>query len=230
MMKIIAFLLVGLATQSLSAADQPLTYDRISLSVSATAEVENDILVAVLFYQREGSEPGKLADDVNQTIAWALERARSAAEIQVQTLDYHTSPIYSKQTLTGWRVRQAIQLKSKDAAQLSELIGALQERLGVQSVGYRVSPERRRTVEDRLISEALQRFRQRAQLIAAALGRTEYRLVQIDVSTSEAPPVRPLQFRSAALSAETTVAPPALEAGSETLDVAVHGTIELAVK
>ena len=108
------------------ADEQPLTYDRISLSASASVQVENDTLVAVLYAQREGRDPAKLADEVNQHVRWAVDQAKQAAGITLKTLDYHTSPVYRDGKLSAWRVRQSIRLESTDSAQLSTLIGALQ--------------------------------------------------------------------------------------------------------
>ena len=59
-------LLAGLMLGPVAAADdKPLTYDRISLQAGASAEVGNDILVAVLFAQREGDNAQELAAEVN---------------------------------------------------------------------------------------------------------------------------------------------------------------------
>lgn len=217
-------LLLALVFPGAWADEKPLTYDRISLSVTASAQVENNILVAMLYAQREGSQAAKLVDEVNRVVRWGLDLAREAADVKVQTLDYNTRPIYRNQTLTGWRARQSIRLESGDAEQLSKLIGKLQERLSVQSVGYDVSPQLRQGTEDRLIAEAIDAFKNRAGLVTKRMGRSEYRLVRMDVNTVGVP-VRPVPMRAMAM--EASAAPPALEAGTQTVRVTVSGTIEL---
>ncbi len=208
------------------ADERPLTYDRISLSAVASAEVENDILIAVLYSQREGSDTNKLTNEVNRHIRWAVDRAKQAADITVQTLDYNTNPVYRDGKLSAWRVRQSIRLESNDAAKLSTLIGELQERLAVQSITPDVSPASRRRAEDKLIAEAIRAFSARAALVTGELDRDEYRLVRMDVSTSDSP-VRPLPMRSRAMVMEAAAAPPALEPGTRKVQVTVTGTIEL---
>ena len=220
------FLFLILPFGSVWGNDEPLTYDRINLSVSASVEVENDKLVAVLYFQREGSQAKKLADEVNRSIGWAVEKARKAPEVKVQTLEYHTNPIYRDRTLTGWRVRQAIRLESRDAGRLSQLIGELQENLAVQSVGYDVSAEKRKEAENGLIAEAIEAFEKRAALITRQLERSDYRLVRMDINTSEVP-VRPIRMHARAMAAEASVAPPTVEAGTQTVTVSISGTIEL---
>ena len=90
------------------ASQEPTTYDRISLSASASAKVENDELVVVLYSQREGSEVAALADTVNRNIKWGLDRARKATGVKAQTLDYETIPVYRDRLLSGWRVLQGV--------------------------------------------------------------------------------------------------------------------------
>jgi predicted secreted protein len=202
-------------------------YDRASFSVTATAEVENDTLVAVLAVQRDGSSTRRLSAEVNQAMTWALGKAREVAAVKAQTLDYQTSPLYQKGTITGWRVSQSLRLESRDAAALSELIGALQEQLTLQSVGYEVSRERRRQIEEKLVTEGIAGFQARARLVADGMKRQGYRLVQMDVGTNDQPvPIVPRAMRMAA--AEMQAAPPpAFEAGTQTLSVTVSGTVEL---
>ena len=202
-------------------------YNRASFSVSATEDVANDTLVAVLAVQRDGSSARQLATEVNQVMAWALGRAKEAPAIKVQTLDYQTNPIYQKNVVTGWRVSQSLRREGRDTAAVSDLVGVLQERLNLQQVAYEVSRERRKEVEDRLIGEAIAAFQARAKRVAADLQRRTFRLVQMDVSSGPAPmPV----FRQRAMPmamAEAAAAPPAIEAGTQTITIGVSGEIEL---
>jgi predicted secreted protein len=209
------------------AHDSTPTYDRINYQVSATTEVENDTLVAVMYHERGGQKPTEMADDVNKTIAWAVDLAKKASSIKVQTLNYQQEPIYKNQTVTGWKVRQSIRLESTDSTALSTLVGQLQQRLSVASLHYTVSPDVRRAAENGLIIEALDQFTQRGKLISEQLGRPDYRLVNIDINTSGASPI-PMRMRTVSAMAEaSSVAPPTLEAGVQTITVQASGSIEL---
>ncbi len=203
------------------------TYDRISLSASAQVEVPNDRLKAELYVQYEGEDAAQLAGRVNQAVAWALEQSKRVPEVEVRTLDYRTHPLYRKQTLSGWRVQQAISLKSADAAAMGRLIGILQERLAVEQVGYELSPEARREAENDLMARAIAAFRERAEMVSRQFGREGYRLVQVDIQGGGQGP-QPM-YR-AAMAMEADRAPPSLQPGSETVQLTVSGTIELRVK
>jgi predicted secreted protein len=220
---------VVLAGAAVAAEEKPLTYDRVSLSAAAESEVPNDLLTAVLFAQREGSEASRLAQEVNRAIDWGVEEAKKVPQVKVRTLEYRTHPVYNKQTLSGWRVRQSIRLESADASLLSELVGRLQKRLSVDSIAYKLSPERRRQAENELIERALAAFTGRAKLIAKQLGRPEYRLVKVDVNTGSTVS-RPI-YRTSAMAMRVDAAPPpAIEPGTQTVQVQVNGTIELRVQ
>jgi len=230
MLKKIVFVLMLMTLPSLSFAEEPLTYDRINFSVTAQQEVENDTITAVLYAQREGSEADRLAAEVNKEITWAVERAKEVPVIKVESKDYRTLPIYAKQTLTGWRVRQSISLETQDAAALSTLLGQLQKRLAIQSIDYSISPDRRQTVEKQLIAEALSRFTERAKMITAQLNRPVFRIVNLDINAGGGHPVRPMARAPMMMAAEAPVSPPTLESGTNTLTVTAQGTIELQVR
>lgn len=219
-------LLLCLIHSSTWAGDTPLTYDRIHLSATANEEVDNDTLSAVLYHQLEGEKAEVLADKVNKTIGWGVKQAKAVSGIKVQTLDYQTNPIYRKQRLTGWRVRQSIRLESLEWGKLSTLIGELQKRLSLQHIGYTVSTQRRKETEERLITQAIEAFSQRANLITNALGRSKYRLVEMRVGGGGLPPIQ-RDARPRLMMMEAKVAAPTLEPGSRTISVNASGTIEL---
>ena len=207
-------------------ADQPLTYDRINLTVSAGRDVENDLMVSVMYAQAEANNPSRLSDDVNRAVGRAVEKTKLDPRIQVQTLEYSTAPVYRKQTLSGWRVRQSIRLESADGAALGELIGELQSSLAVDSISYTISPARLKVIEDELIGEAIAAFSARAQSVSSAIGRKGYRLVQMDINTPGHLP-QPRQLQRMAMAMSEDAAPPTLEAGSRRVEVHINAMIEL---
>jgi predicted secreted protein len=219
----LAVLLLSAFAPLLQANDDTL-FDTVSLSANAEAEVDNDQVVAVLFAEREGPVPAPLADTVNREVDWALRQLRHQPKISSSTPAYRTQPLYQKGRITGWRVRQTLRLQSADADAMSEMLGELQSRLGLQSVGFLLSPQQRQATEEQLINRALERFSRRAALVARQLGRGGYRLVSMQVNTGG---VRPVYARGDVLMAEAAVAPPRLEGGTSRVQVTVSGTIQL---
>lgn len=217
---LLCLLLLPIAAQ----AEPDTLFDAVSLAAHSEREVDNDRIEAMLFAEREGPDPAALADAVNREMDWALQQLRRAKQVTASTPAYQTFPVYQKGHITGWRVRQTLKLESADVPAMSDLLGKLQARLGLQGVSFVLSPQRRASVEESLITEALTNFTARAALIAKQLGRGGYRLVNLQVNTGGAQ----LPMRDMAMArAEMAVAAPRLEGGSSQVQVSVSGTIQL---
>ncbi|MEB4593460.1 SIMPL domain-containing protein [Candidatus Thiothrix sp. Deng01] len=226
MKKQLAVLLLGLSALGMAYAEDKPTYDRVSFSVSAAKEVANDLSSAVLYAEQQGQNTVTMADTVNQAITWAMDIAKQESAVESRTLDYTTNPIYTDGKITGWQVRQSIQLKSKDSKVLSTLLGTLQEKLRIEGISYSVSPEVQSSTEDDLINTALANFKKRADQVKANLGRAEYRVVKLDVQSISGEYPQPPMYRMAAMEAPAP-APPTLASGKQNLQVNVQAEIEL---
>ena len=221
-----ALLLVSFSHPASADAETPV-YNRVSLNESAHADVDNDLLVAVLFAQAEGPDATTPADQVNRQMDWAVSMAKSLPEVKTQTLGYRTQAIYNKGKIRGWRVNHSLRLESRDSRLLGDLIARLQEQLRVQSIDYQVSNEQRRRHQDVLTTEALARFQGRARHVAKALGRSGYRVVRININDGHRSPVPMARGMAMEAGADMAVAPARIEAGSQQLTVSVNGEIEL---
>lgn len=200
-------------------------YDRVHLSASAQTQVENDTIIATLYTQEDGSDAAQLANLVNQRITEAVGLVKRYDAIKLQTSSYNTSPVYHKNKITGWRVRQNIRLESRDMTLMSDVLGQLQKTLNLQQINFAVSPELKNSTDDSLITEALQVFEQRAKNITQQLGRKNYKIVDINVSTSGSHYPR-RQYEAAVMSA-SKISAPSIEGGEQTLKVTVTGQIEM---
>ena len=205
------------------AADEEVFFDRVSLQSEASREVENDRMRAVLAVQEEGSDPAQLADQINRTMRWALDESEEFETVTVETGGYRTQPVYKKSTLTNWRAVQTLRLQSGDFTALSELVGELQEKLQVQSMGFEVSERTRREAENRLIDDALGAFKERAERVRHNLDAGGWRIVQLDIDTRGDGP-RPV-YRMETMAQR--VAPPSVKGGESTVSAIVSGTVQL---
>jgi len=217
--------LLALAAPAL--ADEEVVRNHVSFSVERSREVENDWVTAVLGASFESTDPAEVAAQINTAMSWGMEQAKAASGLRMRTGGYTTRPIDDpkRAQLRRWRGTQTLVLEGADAREMSELVGRLQSRLQVQSLGFSVSPERRREVEAELVDEALGAFRERAERVRAKLGAKGYAIVKIQLSSSGGPPPRPL--RGAAMMAEAVSPAPPLEAGTSQLSAGAHATIEL---
>lgn len=210
-----------------SAAEEALRYNQIHFQVERSRPVENDRMQAVLSVTAEDENAARLADQINRTTAWALQTAKAQRKVEVRTANYQTYPVYDKNKIRRWRGTQQLVLEGSDFTALSNLVGQLQERLQVTTINFSLSPVQRAAAEDELITQALEAFKQRGELVRKQLAAKGYRIVNVFVDTGAAQPV-PIVRRAAAMaSAAEAVAPPAVQGGTSTLTVTVRGVIEL---
>ncbi len=207
------------------AADAAPRYNQIHFQVERSRTVDNDRMQAVLSVTAEDASAARLADQINRTMDWAVKTAKTRPGIEVRSGNYRTYPVYSKDKIQRWRAVQELILEGTDFAGLSTLIGQLQERLQVASINFSVSPARRAAVEDELIAQTLDAFKQRAELVRKRLAAKGYRIVDVAINTGGGQ-AAPIMMRAAAMEA-SSIAPPAVEAGTSTLSVNVSGVVEL---
>jgi predicted secreted protein len=211
-----------------AAHEEPAPLHRVSFQVERSREVANDWMQAVVGITDEDADAAALADRVNRTMQWALETARRESRVKVESGGYHTFPVQEQGRLRRWRARQELVLEGADQRALGELLGRLQERLQLLSLGFTPSPESRRRAEDELIAEALAAFKARARLVQEQLGASSHQIVHLSLDTGGGVELRPQLVRGMAMeSAAAAVAEPALEGGTTRIEVRASATIEL---
>lgn len=198
----------------------------IDLSAEASRPAANDLARATVFAEATSASPGESAKKVNALIAEAVSTAKGYARVKVQTAGTQTYPVYAKGgKIEAWRMRSEISLESSDTGTLSELLGKLQANLGVSGVNMLPSPETRKKAENEAILEAIAAFRNRAKLVADALGKP-YRIKQLSIGGQQYRP--PVPMLRAAPMAAMEAAPMPMEAGESQIGATVSGQIELA--
>lgn len=220
------FVLALPITGPAAAAEEAPRYNQIHFQVERSRPVDNDRMHAVLSLTAEDDNAARLADQINRAMDGALKTAKARPKIEVRTGSYRTWPVYDKNKIRRWRATQELMLEGSDFAELGNLIGQLQERLQVNAINFSVSPARRTAVEDELITQALDAFKQRAELVRKQLAAKGYRIVDASINTGSGQPV-PLIRGMAMEAMEKSVAPPAIEAGTSILSVSMGGVIEL---
>ncbi len=202
-------------------------FDRVDLQAQSSREIDNDLMQVTLSVQKEDKNPARLADEINQTMSWALQTARASKDVIVKSGSYQTYPVYQANgnTVGHWRATQQILLESTNTTTLTTLIGQLQTRLQIEAMGFAVSPGKRREAENSLIEAALAAFKTRADIVRANLNATSYRIINISVNTSGEEFRRPVAAMAEMSLAKT--AAPAVEAGSSQVTVSVSGTVQL---
>ncbi len=128
-------------------------YNVFNLTSEATAEVDNDLMIATLVVQLEDKDPAALADKVNAAMAWAIDVLRPYEMLNIKTRDYQTYPRYDTsqvRRLIGWRATQTLQLETEDFGAAGQVIQMLQEKLQVQGIRLMTKDSTREAASDQL--------------------------------------------------------------------------------
>lgn len=202
----------------------------LSLSETAEREVTPDLLRAEFTAEASADTAAKAQGQVNAALEKAVAKLK-AAGLLVSTGGYNTwedQPRGNDGKPTGparWRANAQLTVSSKDSTKLLETAGSLQQDgLLMQGLGFDVSRELRRSLEDELTKEALARLKIRAELAANALGQSFDGWRQVRVGSGPAP--QQPRMMQMAMSAKAMAAPVA-EPGSRTISLRVDGDARL---
>lgn len=223
---VLGLALLALLVACAQADDSPDPMHRVSFQVERSREVTNDWMQAVVGITDEDADSSRLADRINATMTKALATAKRADGVKVKSGGYSTHPVHEKGKLRRWRASQDLILESSDVEAVTKLVGTLQNELQLRSIGFSVSPERRRGIEDELVAEVLAAFRARAEIVRRSLGARSYEIVQISINTQGGAPPRPVRMMAMEMESRSQVRAPALEGGSSRIVVHANGTIE----
>jgi predicted secreted protein len=201
-------------------------YNVVEFRAETRREVRNDLFNATLYAELDDASAAALADALNKRVNDALRAAKDEPGVRVRSGNNQTYPVYSRNNvLRGWRGRAEIRIEGKDFDAASALIGKLQTGMQLAGMGFSVSSESRRAVEDELSVEAIRAFKARAEVLKTALGGRRWKLVRLEVSAGQQGPQ--LHFATARAAAGPEVAPPQLESGVTSITVVASGTIEI---
>jgi len=207
-------------------ANDDQIFNQVDLQTSASQQVDNDQLVAVLLVQETGNNPATLANKVNMKMAQIIDKTNKYKAIEHQTINYNSRPIYKNGTIKSWQVSQNIKLQSKDFDQLDKLVGKVNTLSTLQSMNFTVSDESVEQMQQILTDRAIQKFKNKASRIAQQFDKKGYHLVRVNIGNNYVRPPQRHMMRSA-MAAESMDVAPALSAGTNKISVNISGTIEL---
>ena len=207
-----------------TAHDEETLFNVVHLQARAEREIPNDEMLVVLAAEEEGSDAARIATEINTHMQWALDIVGTYANIDSKTGNYRTYPVYDRQTITGWRASQQLELKGNDMAALTGLVGKLQQRLQVKQMSFHPGDAARRKHENELIGEAIAAFSERVEIVKRQLGTTDYRIVNLNINTGGPDPY--MVYEQAAMRTMDQAAKPAVEAGESKLTVTVNGSVQ----
>ncbi|MCP3896941.1 SIMPL domain-containing protein [Moraxella sp.] len=221
---------LAMTTLGVANAQSDANYNRISFSVEAKTEVDNDEMRATLTKTTEAKTAKEVAKTLNDTINNALAIAKKYPDVIATTGRHSTYPRYgSNNSITGFTGNASIQIKSQNFEQSSQLIADLQTMMALDHLSFNVSDKTRDNLKKQLTLDATKQFQEEAATISQAFGAKDYKIVNVQLGNnnnnyySDAMPVAMSMSREKSVGIENL----SLESGKATLSYNASGTIEL---
>jgi predicted secreted protein len=195
----------------------------ITITASASGEVANDRMLAMLRAETDNADAARAASEVNARMARALSQAKSVSGIDARTAGYSSYQISEPNRPPRWRVSQTLALESSDFVALSALVSKLQgsDGLLLSGLSFTVSPSARHAAEDALTTQAIKSWQQRAQNAAHGFGAGDFHTGRVTIQTNDFGRPQPM-FKAGGVAA-TSVAPVSVEGGTSEVTVTVSG-------
>lgn len=222
--------LIG-ASPAVQAQLVPAPENVVNLSASASVELPNDLLSVVFSTRREGPDAGMVQAQLKLALDAALAEARRVAvpdKLEVRTGNFALNPRYSPTGVAaGWLGEAELIVEGLDVEAIAALTGRVQT-MTVARVGWSLSRDAGKKVEDDVTAQAVADFRAKADRTARQFGFTGWLLREVSVDGSMPRPyaAAPMMMQSRAAGAEMKTALP-VEAGRSTVTASVSGSVQL---
>jgi predicted secreted protein len=206
-------------------ADQGLT--NLRLVETAQRTVRQDRLRAMLRAEVTGPDARRVQAEINRRMTAALERAKTANSIRVETGSYNLYEERPPNSGAVWRGQQSLSLIGTEFSDVLALAGELQQAgLVFSGMQFDLRPETARAYEDEMTNEAIQRLKERGEKVAATMGLKVMRVRELSVGNVLGDQPRP-PIRMRMEAATTQAAPPVAEAGDQIIQISVQAEIAL---
>lgn len=232
----VALLLIGLSggLQAQAQPQLPGTAEPaqiVSLSASAHQQAPHDWLRVVVRTTQDGADAMALQKQLKKTLDEALTSLRARVQprqLEVRSGPFGINPRYNdKGRVVGWQGQADLVIEGRDFARIGQAAAEV-PRMVVESAQFSLSREGRQLLEAEVQSQAVQNFRQKAQLLTKDFGFASYTLRQVNVGTADRPsPGVPMVAMARSAVPDATPAPVPLEGGKDEVQVTVSGSIQL---
>ena len=202
----------------------------LNISATESVEVDQDLLVANLRVEKTLTDPKELQQEINMMMKQAIEEAKNIEGLDLSTNQYYVYE-YNTKTEKLWRGNQGLTIKSKNADDVLELSGRLQD-VGflMNGLNYQLSPEKHEEVRESLLETALEKLITRSKRVGTAIDKPNVDLWEVNVDAAPSPiyPQPMMQTRMASMDmAESAMAAPVAQAGKNQISLTVSAKVIL---
>lgn len=234
-MKLLTTLSLSLALlfSSSGIVAENLNYNVISLHNSSSETVKRDTMNVNLSIKETGKDRNKISNIVTERTNRVLKLIRDNKSIKGELSNRNVYPSYidgNPKKGEIWHDRASISVSSKNFEALSKFLASVQKDAAISGMYFSVSKEERREANERILTRAIHEFRQKAQTVANAMGKSQYKIVQMDINESGnvgyATRPRMMMTKSVASNEDAAIEMDT-ESGEEEVQINISGSIQV---
>lgn len=212
-------------------AAEPMPQGVLQLSTAASVELPNDLLRLVFSTTREGADAVAVQAALKEALDAALAEARGAAQpgrLDVQTGAFALQPRHAPKGggIAGWQGSAELIVEGRDIDAIAKLPGRIRT-MTIARVGRSLSREARQSAEAEAASQAIAGYRAKAERYAKQFGYASATLLDVHVSSADAPGPVPMMAERAMSMSAAADAPLPVEPGKATVTVHVSGRVQM---
>jgi predicted secreted protein len=202
----------------------------VSLQSSGTVEVQQDLLLISMNTTKDGTDSGAVQTQLKAALDAALSESKKSAQpgqMDVRTGAFSMYPRYGRDgKINGWQGSTELVLEGRDFARISATAGKIST-LTLGQVSFGLSREARAKVEAEAQTQAIERFKTKANEISKNFGFSGYTIREVNVNANDQGFMQ--RGRSEMMQAKTMSAdaPVPVEAGRSTVVVTVSGSVQM---
>lgn len=201
-------------------------YPIVDFTTVYSQEIPRDVMIVTLFVQKEAKTLVEISGQITSELNQAVDIAKSQGldDIVTQRNSYIR---YDKNgEANGWVDRAELSLSGNNFETIAKVISQLEGKMAVQDMRFDISKQQKKELEEIMTQEALQAFKQKAQLMSRELGAKDYQIVSLNVSNvNEYSSPRPVMYQKMASVASSDVMQ--LESGKSDVQVSIAASIRL---
>lgn len=226
-----------LSLSTFSAQAEPLHYNLLEFSESASMEVARDTMSVRLEVSQEGKDRAEVNREFVRKLNAVTKRIEANRLFKSEQLGRNAYPQYQykngKRIQIGWRESAEIKVESKDFAALNRLIAEVQNEANLEMSRFYVSKQKREEVIDKVSKAALLRFKDRADTLSKTLGFSSYKIVRLNLgqvgnhAVNENMAYAPMVMRAAKVSDSMGEVADVPSPGVEEISITVSGSVQM---
>lgn len=219
------FLVLTAYSAPVLADDEP----QLRLSATVNATVDQDELSLVFTAYAEANSAAAANEQLIASLNEAKAKLGKPAEVNISNGVLQIYPARTEANEpTVWRGRGELVLDSKNLPAISQAADELTDMLALSRVNFSLSDGARRSEQARLVEQAAQAFREKAQAATKAFGYDKYEIIQLEISDSgDVVSPRPVLMSRMNQSAAASKPSLDLEPSQESVSLTVMGLVAL---